>query len=144
MTTELVVDCTTGEAVERPLEVPEITLDDAKAALRAELAAVRWQHETGGINVSGMAVPTDRETQTIVDRLVKAFDDGDLIDPVSFKRADGDWLTIDADTARQIKRLGAQHVQACFKRECALDGQIKAAADPQALAEIDITQGWPS
>lgn len=116
----------------------------AKAARRADLANIRWEHETGGINVDGLAVPTDRETQTIVDRLVKAFDDGDLSDPVSFKRSAGDWLTIDAETARLIKRLGAQHVQACFARECVLDGEIAAAADRAALDAIDLTQGWPA
>jgi hypothetical protein len=117
---------------------------EAKAAKRADLANIRWEHETGGINVDGLTVPTDRETQTIVDRLVKAFDDGDLTDPVSFKRSAGDWLTIDADTARLIKRLGAQHVQVCFSRECVLDGEIAAAADRAALNAIDLTQGWPA
>jgi hypothetical protein len=115
----------------------------AKTAKRADLANIRWQHETGGISVDGLAVPTDRETQTIVDRLVKAYDDGDLTDPISFKRGEGDWLTIDADTARIIKRLGAQHVQACFARECVLDGEIAAAQDRAALDAIDLTSDWP-
>lgn len=133
----------TGEITETEWTPPEVSLDELKATKRADLANTRWQHETGGISVGGMNVPTDRETQTIVDRMVKAFDDGDLADPISFKRGAGDWLTIDAATARQIKKLGALHVQACFKRECELDGLIEAAEDRAALDAIDLTTGWP-
>lgn len=139
--TEFIIDCSTGVMVEVPTAPP--SLDEAKAAKRADLANIRWQHETGGMIVNGMAIPTDRETQTIVDRLVKAYDDGDLVDETSFKRGPGDWLPIDEDTVRLIKREGAQHVQACFKRECVLDGEIEAAADQAALDAIDLDSGWP-
>lgn len=141
MAEEIILDLATGEQTTRQL--PEPTLAEARSAKRAELASIRWRHETSGITAGAMLIPTDRETQTIVDRMVKAFDDGDLIEPVSFKRSDGDWVTVDADTARLIKRLGAQHVQACFKRERELDAEIEDAAARAAIDAIDLEAGWP-
>ena len=38
----------------------------------------------------------------------------------------------------------AAHIQACFDREEELHIAIKAAADINELAAIDITQGWPA
>lgn len=120
-----------------------IPLATRKAALRTSLADFRWRKETGGIVVGGLAVATDRETQTIVDRIVKAFDDGDITGVVKFKRGNGDWVQIGEAVARAIKAAGAQHVQACFARECEIDDLIEAAVNVSALDAIDITVGWP-
>lgn len=124
-------------------DVIELPLEERRAALRVELARIRWEHETGGIEVGGLTVPTDRETQAIVDRMVKAYADGDLTGAISFKRGDGDWVTIDEASARLIKKFGAQHVQACFKRECEIDGLIADAPDQAALDAIDLEEAWP-
>lgn len=131
-----------GDVIE-VIPAPVLPLADAKAAKRDALASARWRHETGGIVVGGMQVATDRETQAIVDRIVKAFDDGDITGPVKFKRGAGDWVEIDEATARMVKSVGAQHVQACFAHECLIDGAIAAAANHAALDAIDIETGWP-
>jgi hypothetical protein len=51
---------------------------------------------------------------------------------------------VDQDAAKLIKRLGAQHVQACFKHECELDAMIEAAEDGGELDAIDVNLGWPA
>jgi hypothetical protein len=52
-------DCEIG-----PLSEP--TLEDVKAAKLADIAAARYEAETGGITVSGMAIQTDRESQGLI------------------------------------------------------------------------------
>lgn len=106
------------------------------------LAEIRWQRETGGITVAGMAVPTDRDTQGRVVDIVNAYADGDLIGPVDFKLPDG-FVSLGADELRAIKAAGAQHIQLCFSRERALSEEIEAAGEAAALDAIDITAGWP-
>ncbi len=126
-----------------PVDEPPLTFAALQAARLTDLATVRYQHEVGGITVLGIPVPTDRETQSIVDRICKAFDDGDIDGTVSFKSPAG-FVALDANAMKAIKALGAQHVQACFARESALAAEIVAAADQSALDAIDINAGWPA
>ncbi|CAH1665899.1 MULTISPECIES: DUF4376 domain-containing protein [unclassified Chelatococcus] len=131
-----------GELVEiHTLE--DIPLEELKAEKLAALAQRRWEVETGGLTVGGLFVPTDRETQAIVDRTVKAFDDGDLTAPIEFKSPAG-FVELTVSQLRTIKAAGAQHIQACFKRESVLTTAIAAATTPAALDAIDINQGWPT
>ena len=133
-----------GQAlVDAPDTRPVPTLAELKADAQSRLASRRWQAETGGITVGGIFVPTDRETQGIVDRIVRAFADGDMTGSVNFKAPDG-WVQIDEATARAIKAAGAQHIQACFDRESELSALIEAADDADALAAIDLDSGWPT
>lgn len=126
--------------VER-FNVENKTLADRKAELISALANKRWQIETGGVTLGGMTIPTDRDTQSIVDRAVKAFADGDITGAIDFKTAAG-FVQIDETAMRAIKAAGAQHIQACFTRERELTAAIDAAATHAALDAIDITVGW--
>lgn len=120
----------------------DIPIGEQRAEALAALADQRWQVETGGITVAGIAVPTDRDTQSVVDRIVKAFADGDITGTVDFKAESG-FVALDEPAIRAIKAAGAAHIQACFSHERALAEAIASAEDTAALAAIDITSGWP-
>jgi hypothetical protein len=57
--------------------------------------------------------------------------------------ADGTRTTLNAATIIAISDAVLAHVDACFDRFDALAAQIEVAADPTALAAIDIEAGWP-
>lgn len=117
------------------------TLAERKAEMLIALADKRWQVETGGVTLGGLTIPTDRDTQSIVDRAVKGFADGDITGLVDFKTAAG-FVQIDEATMRAIKAAGAQHIQACFTREKNLTAAINGAATHAALDAVDIDDGW--
>lgn len=117
------------------------TLAERKAQMLIALADKRWQIEIGGITLGGLTIPTDRDTQSIVDRAVAAFADGDITAPIDFKTAAG-FVQIDEANMRAIKAAGAQHIQACFTRERELTTAINGAATHAALDAVDINTGW--
>lgn len=120
----------------------EMSLDDLKAEKLQHLADRRWEIETGGIVVGELSVDSGRDTQDRVDQIVKAYDDGDISGTVLFKLAPGIHVEIDVETLRAIKRAGAQHIQACFRREGELAAAILAANDLAALESIDVQGFW--
>lgn len=119
------------------------SLDERKAEMLRTLADKRWQVETGGVEVGGVLVPTDRGTQAIVSNTVGAFADGSLTpgSVVKFKIPSG-FITLTEDAMKAIKKAGAQHVQASFAREEELDAAINGANDHDALDAIDLNAGW--
>lgn len=117
------------------------TMADRKAEMLLRLADKRWQVEIGGITLGAVTIPTDRDTQSIVDRAVAAFADGDISGSIDFKTAAG-FVQIDEAMMRAIKAAGAQHIQACFTREAELTAGIEGAHTHAALDAIDIEAGW--
>lgn len=147
MTTEIVWS-PNGGTIERPLVVPVLPLPDAKAAKLANLAAIRFQRETGGIVLAhpsfpeGVPIKTDRETQSIVlGAYVKASSDPEF--SINYKISDGIFMPVDAEMITLVGDAVFAHVQACFDNEATLTAAILAAADLAALDEIDINEGWP-
>lgn len=118
-------------------------------AMQAALSAVanrRWQAEVGGISLNGLQVPTDRETQAIVDRICKAFDDGDITGDVEFKSPAG-FVTVNEPIIKAIKRAGAQHVQACFSRESDITALLmtkRKTETVRATLADELDKGWPA
>lgn len=115
------------EAVAHPPE-PEPDL----AAYAAER---RWRAETGGIEVSGMSVRTDRESQALITGAALAAQlDSNLT--LRWKCADGSFVTLDASQLIAVAQTVAAHVQACFAMEADVLADI-AAEDVTSTAEID-------
>lgn len=113
-------------------------LADAKASRLADLAAVRFARETGG--VAGFR--TDRESQSLIVGAALAA----TLDPaytVEWKSSAG-WVTLNAAQLLAAAQAVRTHVQGCFSNERALAAEIDAAADLQAVLAIDLGQGWPS
>jgi hypothetical protein len=108
----------------------------------AELAALRWQKETGVMTFDGMAVSTDPVSQTkILGALV-----GTQIDPnavIKWKMADGTFVTLDAQAITAVAMAVRGHVQACFDREAVLKEEVEAATTAEEVAAVDLNTGWP-
>lgn len=67
------------------IEQVPLTGGALKAALKAYAAQKRYQVETGGMTVSGMAIPTDRITQSKLSGAVLAFQAGALSGSIDWK-----------------------------------------------------------
>lgn len=116
-------------------------IEAAKAERRAEMAQQiadrRWQAEVSGITVNGMAVATDRDSQSLITGAALAA----MRDPAyvcrwktatGFVELNAEQLTAVADTVRA-------HVQACFDREA----ELLAELDAGTLTPEMLEQGWP-
>ncbi|RLB93298.1 MAG: hypothetical protein DRH26_04225 [Deltaproteobacteria bacterium] len=112
------------------------TLNQQKVDMKLEeLAALRFEKETGGLLFGGTTIRTDRETQAVITgAYVKAKEDANR--SVLFKGESG-WVEIDSPTMIQLGTAIDAHVQACFRREGEL--AVLVNIDP----ETDITTGWP-
>lgn len=111
------------------------------SARKAELAAIRYAKETGGIVVSGAPIATDRDTQAkLIAVRIKAKENASYT--VNWKTAGG-FVSLDAATIIAIADAVSAHIQACFDREAVLTAAIDGAADQAALDAIDLNAGWP-
>jgi hypothetical protein len=132
--------------VEKPasaLPPPEPTLAEQKVKIKSDLAARRYAVETGGIEVSGAPISTDRQSQAmIVGAVVQLGAD----ETVQWKGSDGVFRAIDRTALSAVARAVKDHVQACFAREAELSGLIDIADSPEDLATIreDFTSFWPA
>ena len=111
-----------------------MTLDEAKAAKRAEIAAARFAAETGGIVVGGAEIRTDRESQAMITgAALKAIQDAEYT--CSWK-ADAGFVELSAPQILAIADAVRAHVQSCFDRERALLALIDAAGTPEDLEAV--------
>lgn len=115
--------------------LPEPTLDELKQMKRDEIAAARYTAETGGIEVDGVTIATDRGSQALLTAAVVSA----RLDPefkTHWKCADGHFVSLDAMQLRAIGDAVIAHVEACFAREGELCEQIDAAQTLEDLAAI--------
>lgn len=112
-------------------------LDTIKEELTAELAAHRYEVETGGVTLpDGSRILTDRESQA---QLTSAYQSLSMpfVESIEWKAAEG-WVTVTEAELRPIAQAVAQHVQGCFKAERIVSEQIAAAENAEALYGIDV------
>ncbi|MCP9337649.1 DUF4376 domain-containing protein [Stutzerimonas xanthomarina] len=118
-----------------------ITAEDktaqARQALVADIAARRWQAETAGITVNGIAIDTGRDSQALITgAAVSAMLDSAYAlrwkTPAGFVDLEGQQIIAMATTVRA-------HVQAAFDREADL---LQALADGTFLDKM-LEEGWP-
>jgi hypothetical protein len=136
------VEQAAAEAALAAYAPPEPTLAEAVAAKLAALAARRYEAETGGIEVNGVSIRTDRESQGLVLGLIKRLEESPEGTTQRFKAASG-WVVVDLPTIKAVGLAIGIHVGACFEREGQLAEAIEAAETPEDLSAIDITAGWP-
>jgi hypothetical protein len=102
--------------------------------LVAAAASRRFAIECGGIEVSGIAVATDRDSQGMIGRAHSlALTEPD--EPVDYKASAG-WIEIDSATMIAIAVAVGRHVRACFRTERLVCEKIAAGAIT-TLAEVD-------
>ena len=103
---------------------PAMKEAQAQAALLDYVANKRWEKETGGIVLNGMALATDdRSKALITGARIAAENDPDFT--TKWKTADGSFVTVNASMIIAISDAMLEHVQECF------------ATEAQVLADIE-------
>ncbi len=103
----------------------------------ALIAARRFLAETGGAVVKGLAVNTERDSQSLLTDVAFAAS----LDPdyrIKWKTASG-FVELTGDQVIALATAVRAHVQACFNREAEL---LSAVADGSITVEM-LEQGWP-
>lgn len=123
------------ENVRHEQPAPAPTLDELKQIKRDEIAAARYDAETGGCAVDGVTIATDRGSQALLTAAVVMA----RMDPefkTQWKCADGSFKQLDAFRLRAIGDAVIAHVETCFAREGELCELINAATTPEELDAI--------
>ena len=110
------------------------TLDDLKAAKKAEIAAARYNYEIAGVIINGIHITTDREDQAMITAVALSA----VVDPAYttvWKGADG-YLTLNAAEILAMARIVGAHVEAAFAEEKRLVDLIDAAQTQEDLDAI--------
>ena len=108
------------------------------AAWMDQIAARRYQVETGGTTVEGVQVNTERDSQALLTGAAFAA----TLDPayhIKWKAATG-FVDLTAQQIIGVASAVRAFVQACFNREAELLG---AVADGSITAEM-LEEGWPA
>lgn len=112
-----------------------MTLDEAKAAKKAEIAAARYAAEIAGVTVGGVVVRTDRESQALITgAALKATQDAEYV--CTWKSESG-FVTLDAATVLAVADAVRTHVQGCFDLEAAKCAQIDAAQTVEDVESVE-------
>lgn len=120
-----------GEPDALPLAVPAPT----EALLKAYAAQKRFMVETGGIDVGGSAVATDRGSQgMLTGAYVQAVGDSNFT--TNWKQPDGTFAAVDAATIMAIGQAVLAHVSACFTAESQAVAAIVSGA-ATAWSDVD-------
>lgn len=107
--------------------------------LAAYAAEKRYAVETGGLNVGGVSIPTDRDTQA---KLTSAFLLAQADPAASFQwKTSAGFVTLTAATVGQIAVAIGQFVQAAYAAEAQVLAAI-AAGTITTTAQIDAAN-WP-
>lgn len=108
----------------------------ARTAALARLADLRWQRETGGMELpDGSSIATTRESQAQITGMAQAIAAGLLSGPVDWKTPGG-WQKVPADGIQQMARAVTAHVTRCFAAERAVSERVTGHSGP--LDEFDI------
>lgn len=129
-----------GAWVQEPETTPDLVV--LKANLSAQVTALRWQHETGGLTLGGVHVATGLADQNRIASVLSAMQVAQL-DGVDFKAESG-WVYLTAAELQAVAAAITAHVQACFTAERAHHEAIDALSDVAAAQEYDINTGWPA
>ena len=101
------------------------------------IAARRYQAETMGITLDGMAIDTGRDSQALITGArLAGIDDPSYV--CNWKTSTG-FVQLDADTVKAIATAVRAHVQTCFDREAALLSALEAGT----YKAPDLEEGWP-
>lgn len=127
---------TTGE-IASPVKLE--TLQSAKEEKAKEIAAARYDYETGGILVHGVKIRTDRESQATISGAFSALNGG-LISSVDWKTEAGSFVRLGVQEFLPIARAVAQHVQTSFSTEFSL---LTAVGECSTIEEVKAIT-WPT
>jgi len=98
-----------------PLPEETRTLSEIKQQLIAAATALRWEKETGGIELGGVCVGTTLDDQNRISGVLSSIAVGGLVE-VDFKAQNG-WVRLTASEIQGIAQYISAHVLACFSAE---------------------------
>lgn len=118
-------------------EVYSPTLEDKKATKCAEIAAKRYAKEIAGVDINGVSVATDRDSQALITgAALAAMIDSDY--SLNWKTENG-FIHLTASEIVAVAQAVRAHVQSCFDREGELVALVDAAQTAEDLNAIEIT-----
>ncbi len=115
----------------RQFEVLTKPRDEIIRMLTDTLADIRYRKETGGIELEGMKILTDRESQAQLTGAYQSLASG-LITQTDWKAADG-WMTVTKEQIEPVAKAVATHIARCFAAEKAVSEQIQNSPNPERL-----------
>lgn len=128
--------------VERGGVIVPASLDALRDQLKAEVTALRWTKEAGGIvTADGLQILTETSDQDRIDTALSNMERYGL-SSVDFKAASG-FVTVTYDQLKAIGRLIVLHVQGCFTAERDHYQALDKLDSIEAICAYDYTQGWP-
>ncbi len=113
------------------------------ASMKARLAAYRYERETGGMTVNGIAILTDRDSQGLIDSMQRLLAD-EVIASVRFKSAAGTLIACNLALATALRSAVGVYVQGCRNKEADHAEALAELDTAQERAAYDFTAGWPS
>ncbi len=111
---------------------------EARKALRARIAAARYEREVAGLMINGLMIDTERDSQALITgAALEATIDPEYV--CRWKTSVG-FVELSADVLINVARTVRRHVQACFDREA----ELLEALDDGSFTEAMLTEGWPN
>lgn len=101
-----------------------------------ELAGYRFKVEVSGIDLNGMTIKTDRESQSQINNTFSSMKNG-LVETTDWKTKDG-WIIIGQDELEPIARAVAIHVKKCFGTEKIVSEKLESITDWEELLSFGI------
>ncbi len=126
-----------GDELQRGFDFHLLPIDEIRDNLTEALSDIRWRHETGGIDLAGSQILTDRESYGMLSNTYTSLKNG-LVPDAQWKSATG-WITVTLPALEPIAKAVAEHVRAAFAAERYVSEQIiTKALDTDALLAIDL------
>lgn len=116
------------------------SLEEWQEVLKAQVAAYRYDREIAGINLNGIEILTDRQSQSKVAEAYILLKHG-LIASIDWKSASG-WIMLDLAFMEGIATIVGMYIQQCFSAEKAHSLAIDALTLEEAPT-YDVTANWP-
>lgn len=114
---------------------PTPTLDELKAAKKAEIAAARYASAAGTISINGNLYHIDGNSQTAFLSTLAAFQAGALSSTI-WKTADGRFVELSSTEFVQVVTIALAYINACFAAERSILEQVEAASSAGELAAV--------
>lgn len=99
------------------------------------LSLFRYRKEIKGIELNGLTIPTDRQSQSMINGAYSTLKN-DLITEIDFKCST--WVTMTLVDIEPIAQNVANHVQKCFKAERQVSETLDTIEDIETLRSYDL------
>ncbi len=131
-----------GWTITAKIAVEDRDLDHVRGEKWAALAAHRYAVETGGIDVDGHPIDTDRESQAGIAAKQAYLERHADVSSVRWKTRSG-FVSYSHAAFADMSAAVLFHVQSCFDTEAAHAEAIGALETVKDIANYDFTSGWP-